>query len=55
MGPGNGVDAEAPGSAPDEEREAPAEGHRVAPRRADGPAMDEVLPLIPAEREHHGG
>ena len=55
MGPETPVGGEAPGSPPDEESEAAGEGHRVATRRPDGPTLDEVAPLIPFEREHHGG
>jgi len=47
--------SEPPGSPPDEESESPGEGHRVAARRADGPVIDEVLPPLPPDREHHGG
>jgi len=55
VGPETPTDAEAPGSPPDEEREIAGDGHRVAPRRADGPVIDEVLPPLPPDREHHGG
>ncbi len=55
MGPETATPTEVPGIPPDEERETVTEGHRVAPRRADGPVMDEVLPPLPADREHHGG
>jgi hypothetical protein len=53
MGPETPV--EPPGALPDEEQPAEGEGHRVAPRRPDGPQIDTVVPLVPGDREHHGG
>jgi len=55
MGPETLPDGVAPGRPPDEEEPTPANGHHVAPRRPDGPVLDEVTPLIPLQREHHGG
>ena len=55
MGPEAGTENGIPVSLPDEERESTGEGHHVAPRRADGPVIDEVLPPLPPDREHHGG
>jgi hypothetical protein len=43
------------GALPDEEASPEGDAHRVAPRRPDGPPMDEVLPPGPPDREHHGG
>jgi len=53
MGPETGTDPAGQGA--EEEQPPGAEGHRVAARRPDGPPLDTVMPLIPPEREHHGG
>jgi hypothetical protein len=54
MGPETDPQAAVPGSLPDEERDETGEGHNhVAPRRLDGPVIDEVRPPLPPDREHH--
>lgn len=50
------TEGELPAGIPPEEETPPgATGHRVAPRRPDGPQLDHVEPPVPPEREHHGG